>query len=320
MEHVIAKRARAHGLEFVRQAPRWPEVGSEQLLTSSSLRRRAAPRAIPVADHTAPAGAACCDERHPPAIRRRRRLYNGADVATSRRLVVCCRQLEALLDAMWSRLWTRLRMSRPHPILDEQDAVGGGTGELWSGGEGRRSTRERQRGWKNREKKTREKSGGGGGRASGRPGEAVRSVGKRVVLRGCGGRVVGVSTGVGTLRLRGHRRLVIGYGGMRCGSSSGGVCGHRSGSVGRGLGRRFPWDVALAVAVDVEFSVNDSGPLMRFWRMPFPVPFRSSMRAAPLVCGHGALSGLPLADSPGRLPSRDHSRLVLHARTMPPSK
>jgi hypothetical protein len=81
----------------------------------------------------------------------------------------------------------------------------------------------------------------------------------------------------------------------------------------------FPWDVALAVAVDVEFSVYDSGPLMRFWGMPFPVPFRSSTRTAPLVCGPGALSGLPLADSPGRLPSRDHSRLVLHARTMPPS-
>jgi hypothetical protein len=35
----------------------------------------------------------------------------------------------------------------------------------------------------------------------------------------------------------GHRRLVMGYGGMRCGSSSGGVCGYRSGSVGGGVGR-----------------------------------------------------------------------------------
>jgi hypothetical protein len=44
-------------------------------------------------------------------------------------------------------------------------------------------------------------------------------------LRRCAGRVGGVSTGVGTSRLRGHRRVVIGYGGVRCGSSSGGVCG-----------------------------------------------------------------------------------------------
>jgi hypothetical protein len=65
-----------------------------------------------------------------------------------------------------------------------------------------------------------------------------RSVGERMVLRGLWGRRESVGAAEAAARGERHPNLVIGWRGMRCGSSSGGACGYRSGSVGHGADRR----------------------------------------------------------------------------------